>query len=354
MSDAKLRCQWTGMAPRALRELVDRFGSHEQVVDAIVRGRTKHSAEARTAVRVPAEVRREELTRAGVRWIPDTDPAFPRRLADRPDRPPGLFVVGELATGSTFAVVGTRTTSAYGRRLAEAYGAAIASEGWSTVSGLARGVDGAAHRGTVRAGGHGCAVLGSGVNVLYPAEHRALGNQLVKTGGAIVSEYPLGAEPRPWRFPPRNRIISGMADAVIVVEADVKGGALITASLALDQGVPVFATPGDVTRRTSRGCNLLVRDGAFPALDPEELIEDLRLLVGAPAKRGATAVYEGVHRWLVEALVHAHPGTIDNLVAESGRPIGEVVAAVGELVVAGVLRVDDDIYGTNPNSGAGK
>ena len=343
MSEAKLRCQWAGLAPKTLRDLVERYGSHDRVLAAIERGRTKHSAETRAAIRIPAGIRLEALQEAGVRWMPDTDPAFPTRLADRPDRPPGLFVIGDLADSPTFAVVGTRTTSAYGRRLAESYGSAIAAEGWSTVSGLARGVDGAAHRGTVRGGGHGCAVLGSGVNVLYPAEHRVLARQLIESGGAVISEYPLDAEPRPWRFPPRNRIISGMADAVIVVEADVKGGALITASLALDQGVPVFATPGDVTRRTSRGCNLLIRDGAFPALDPEELIEDLRLLVGAPPRKKPVEVYDGVHGWLIDALERIHPATIDNLVTESHKPVSEVAAAVGELVAAGVLTVDDDV-----------
>jgi DNA processing protein len=344
VSEAKLRCQWAGMAPKALRELVERYGSHDRAAAAIEYGKTRHSTETRAAVRVPAQERLEALHDAGVRWIVDTDPMFPRRLAERPDRPPGLFVIGEIAAGPTFAVVGTRTTSAYGRKLAEMYGKAIAGEGWSTVSGLARGVDGAAHRGTVRGGGHGCAILGSGVDVLYPAEHRSLARTLVETGGAIVSEYPLGAEPRPWRFPPRNRIISGMADAVIVVEADVKGGALITASLALDQGVPVFATPGDVTRRTSRGCNLLLRDGAFPSLDPEELIEDLRLLVGAPPRPDSCKAYDGAHMWLIQSLGRVHPGSIDNLVADTGRSVSEVVAAVGELVAAGTVVVDGDTY----------
>ncbi|MCH7667936.1 MAG: DNA-protecting protein DprA [Acidobacteria bacterium] len=332
------------MSPRTLRDLVARFGSYEAVVAAVTHGKTRQSSATRSALSVSAEERRASLEDAKVRWIADDDPSFPRRLANRPDRPPGLFIVGEIATGPTFAVVGTRTATTYGRNLATAYGEAIANEGWSTVSGLARGVDGAAHKGTVRGGGHGCVVLGSGVDVLYPPEHRSLARQLVDSGGAVVSEYPLGADPRPWRFPPRNRIISALADAVIVVEADVKGGALITASLALDQGVPVFAVPGDVNRRTSRGCNLLIRDGAFPALDPDELIEDLRLLVGAPPKPKSAKAIEPAVGWLVEAMERVHPATIDNLVIQSGRPVAEVVATVGEMVAAGDLIAIGDTY----------
>ena len=124
----------------------------------------------------------------------------------------------------------------------------------------------------------------------------------------------------------------------------MKGGALITASLALDQGVPVFAVPGDVNRRTSRGCNLLIRDGAFPALDPDELIEDLRLLVGAPPKPKSARAAEPTVGWLVEAMERVHPATIDNLVAQSGRPVAEVVATVGEMVATGDLVATGDTY----------
>jgi DNA processing protein len=136
----------------------------------------------------------------------------------------------------------------------------------------------------VDAGGVGVAVLGCGLDVAYPREHRDLAEALVSLGGAIVTEYPPGTPPEAWRFPPRNRIISGLSAAVVVVEANERGGALITAACALEQGVPVFAVPGDVDRAASRGCNLLIRDGAHPVLDPADLVAELELVLGPAAR----------------------------------------------------------------------
>ena len=153
------------------------------------------------------------------------------------------------------------------------------------MSGLARGIDAEAHLGTVDAGGPGVAVLGSGSNVVYPAENRGLHDRLIEDGGAVVTEYPPGTPPEPWRFPPRNRIIAGLSAAVVVVEAAVKGGALITAAAALDQGKAVLAVPGDVGRPASEGCNLLIRDGAVPVLGPDDLVEAVSLIVGPPRAR---------------------------------------------------------------------
>lgn len=150
------------------------------------------------------------------------------------------------------------------------------------VSGLARGIDGESHRGTVEAGGAGVAILGSGLDVWYPPEHQQLGQQLISLGGAVVSEYEMGAAPERWHFPRRNRLIAGLSQAVVVVEAGVKGGALITAGLALEQGRPVFTVPGDVDRPASEGCNLLLRDGAHPVLGPEDLVQELSLVLGPP------------------------------------------------------------------------
>jgi DNA processing protein len=197
-----------------------------------------------------------------------------------------LFVRGQIPTLPTVAIVGTRRCTTYGRHLAFEYGGAVADAGWCVSSGLARGIDGAAHKGVTSAGGVGVAVLGCGVDVAYPAEHAALASALVSGGGGVITEYPPGSPPEPWRFPPRNRIISGMAAAVVVVEAAVTGGALITAGYALTQGRVVFAVPGDIRRASSAGCNLLIRDGAHPVLDPDDLIEELSLVLGQPVARG--------------------------------------------------------------------
>ena len=165
---------------------------------------------------------------------------------------------------------------------AERYGSVAAEVGWHVVSGLARGIDAAAHRGALCASEYGdgrcIGVLGSGIDVVYPKGNSDLYRQVTGAGGVIVSEFPPGTRPDAWRFPTRNRIIAGLVDVVLVVEATRRGGALITARIALDYGVPVYAVPGDVDRETSMGTNDLIRDGAFPVFDPEDLATVLSLL----------------------------------------------------------------------------
>lgn len=207
---------------------------------------------------------------------------YPVGLSDV-EQPPVLWQVGSLSERPGVAVVGTRRCTRYGVDLAEAFGSAIARAGWTTVSGLARGIDTAAHRGCLRLSGHAVAVLGSGIDVVYPKENKPLYDQVVETGGAILSEYPPGTPPDRWRFPARNRILAAISSAVVVVEAAVTGGALITARLGAELGRPVFAVPGDVDRVMSEGCNRLIRDGAHPVLGSSDLIEELSLILGPPA-----------------------------------------------------------------------
>lgn len=213
--------------------------------------------------------------------IAPTDAHYPVGLHDL-EHPPRIWLAGELTERPGIAVVGTRRCTRYGVDLAESFGAAIARAGWTTVSGLARGIDTAAHRGCLRVTGHAVAVLGSGIDVCYPRENEQLYGQILATGGAIVSEYAPGTPPDRWRFPERNRIIAAMSAAVVVVEAAVTGGALITARLGAEIGRPVFVVPGDVDRKMSEGCNRLIRDGAAPVLGSADLIEELSLIVGQP------------------------------------------------------------------------
>ena len=210
--------------------------------------------------------------------------------------------------------------------------------GWPVVSGLARGVDGAAHRGGLAGPTPGVAVLGSGVDVWYPAIHRSLGQDLLDAGGAVVSEYPPGTRPEPWRFPLRNRIISGLAVAVVVVEAWPDGGALITARYGLEQGREVLALPGDIDRDTSVGCNLLIRDGAHPVLGPDDLIEALSLLTGTPPRPGGEADADPV------VLLAGPVGrSLDWMASELGWPISDLLTRVTQLELEGRVRRQADL-----------
>jgi len=288
MRDVWLRLLHAGLHPDRLRSLLAAAGSAERLLSRLRRGAAGPAVQ--DAVSVEAAARREQLARLGARLVLREDPGYPERLRSLPDAPPGLFVRGTLPTAPTFAVVGTRRCTAYGREIARSYGEAVAAAGWVLASGLARGIDGAAHRGTVSGAGRGVAVLGCGIDVRYPREHAGLAAALLDHGGGVVTEYPPGTAPEGWRFPPRNRIIAGMAIAVVVVEAGITGGALVTAGRALEYGIPVFAVPGDVDRASSRGCNLLIRDGAHPVLDAEDLVAELGLLLGARTASTASRV----------------------------------------------------------------
>lgn len=214
------------------------------------------------------------------RVISPGEAEYPEGLLDL-ETPPPVHVTGMLRTRPAVAVVGTRRCTRYGSRLADGFGRALAGAGWTVLSGLARGIDARAHEGALDAGGHAVAVLGTGLDVWYPAENRDLYQRLLDSHGALISEYPQGTTPDRWRFPERNRLIAAIASAVVVVEAHEKGGALITARLAAEIGRPVFVVPGDVDRPASTGCNRLIRDGAHPVLGSRDLLEELSLVLGS-------------------------------------------------------------------------
>ncbi|MBI5156779.1 MAG: DNA-protecting protein DprA [Acidimicrobiia bacterium] len=281
MSDARLGVAFLGLHPERRGELVRRHGGPSGLMRAVRRGQIEGIAP--DAAGSPA--RREAALRdAGARVVYLGAPEYPELLAVIADPPDVLFVRGSLPPAPMVAVVGTRRSTAYGRSLARAFGRAVAEAGWALCSGLARGIDGEAHRGALEAGGATVGVLGCGSDVVYPREHLRLIAE-VEGAGAVVTEYPPGTPPHGWRFPPRNRIISGLSRAVVVVEAAATGGALVTAARAAEQGREVFAVPGDVDRESSLGCNLLIRDGAIPVLGAADLIEALALVIGPVARR---------------------------------------------------------------------
>jgi DNA processing protein len=276
MKEARLAIAFLALHPERRRELLERHDGPRGLLAAVRRGAIPGLTAAAAAT---PDGRRNQMGAAGVHALFLGDPDYPASLAGIGDPPDVLFVKGAIPTTATVAVVGTRRSTAYGRGLARGFGRAIAAAGWALCSGLARGIDGEAHRGTIEAGGAGVGVLGCGPDVAYPREHAALMTSLAASG-AIITEYPPGTPPHGWRFPPRNRIISGLSRAVVVVEAGVTGGALVTAGLAMEQGREVFAVPGDVDREASVGCNLLIRDGAIPVLGADDLIAALELVLG--------------------------------------------------------------------------
>lgn len=269
-----------GMHPDRLRQLLAGSSSTGALLRRIRSGGLPLPEAAQRASFVEAAEREAEATAGGYRLVVLGDPEYPCLLAATPEAPFVLFVKGKVPPEPRVAVVGTRRCTSYGREMADEFGAALADAGVVVVSGLAYGIDEATHRATTRQGGVGIAVLGCGIDRWYPQANADLGRRLLDLGGAIISEYPPGVRPSGWRFPPRNRIISGLCAVTVVVEATVKGGALITARYAMEQGRDVFAVPGDIDRRSSDGTNRLIRDGAWPVFGPADLVESVERLVG--------------------------------------------------------------------------
>ncbi|MDE6621514.1 MAG: DNA-processing protein DprA [Lachnospiraceae bacterium] len=216
------------------------------------------------------------LTETGVSYTYCQASGFPEKLAEIPDPPFGIFYKGKLPDRRipAVALIGARKCSEYGRVMAERFAKGFAERGVNIISGMAIGIDGISQAAALKAGGNSYAVLGCGVDVIYPRSNEALYRQLVEKGG-VLSEYPPQMEPRPALFPPRNRLISALADVVLVVEAREKSGTLITVDMALEQGREVYTIPGRCTDSLSTGCNRLIRQGAAVAVTPEDIIEDM-------------------------------------------------------------------------------
>lgn len=340
--DARLRLAFCGLHPDRAARLVRDLGSPGAVLTALADGRVPAPEAVRRSAALGAAACRERLARLRVSAVFRGGAGYPAHLGELPGAPEVLFLKGRLPPEPGVAIVGTRRCTRYGLGLARVYGQACAAAGWPVVSGLARGADAEAHRGVADAGGVGVAVLGCGPDIVYPPEHRSLAEGLLAAGGGVVTEYPPGTRPEPWRFPPRNRIIAGLAAAVVVVEAAETGGALITAAAALEQDRHVFAVPGDVGRETSRGCNLLIRDGATPVLDPADLVASLSLLLGparAPAAAAPAPPRDAAGRALLAALP---PGgtSLEAAAAGAGLGVAAAMAAAARLEVAGLVRRD--------------
>ena len=221
-------------------------------------------------------LRYDRMCSSGIRLIHLFSPEYPEKLKNIPDSPCGLFVKGNLPDPDipALGMVGARACSGYGSKMAHETARKLSSYGIQTVSGMAVGIDSVCARSTLDAGGKTFAILGSGIDVIYPKENIELYYNIIMSGGGIISEYPMGSVPYPWRFPHRNRLISGLSDVLLVIEAGKRSGTLTTAMHALDQGKDVYALPGRITDPLSEGCNRMIADGAGVLLDPDDLLED--------------------------------------------------------------------------------
>ena len=242
---------------------VEKIG--EKTANSIIANRDK----------IDVEKIRARMDAVGARYIHFNDPRYPALLRKIPDPPVGFYIIGDCDfSAPCISIIGSRNCSVYGQISARKFAASFARAGFTVASGMARGIDSCAHYGALEAKGKTVAVLGCGADVLYPPENGDLYNRLV-SHGAIVSEFPLGTRADRQNFPIRNRIVAGLSVATLVVESDIKGGSMITARLAGEQGRDVFAIPGRIDQSTSRGCNALIRDGVRLATCPEDIIDEL-------------------------------------------------------------------------------
>jgi DNA processing protein len=275
----------------------------------------------------------------GIQVLIREDEFYPRRLREIDQPPPVLYVRGELLPEDDFsvAVVGTRRVTPYGRQIASELASYLGANGITVVSGLARGVDAIAHDAVMKAGGRTIAVLGSGVDRIYPPEHERLAGQIISRG-ALVSDYAPGTPPDSTNFPPRNRIISGLSMATVVIEAGETSGALITATFAVNQGREVFAVPGSILAPQSKGTNRLIQLGAHPLLEMRDVLETLQLQqVQQHVNARRNLPVDGIERRLLSSL-GGEAQHIDELSIKSGLPIEQVSATLAIMELKGLVR----------------
>jgi DNA processing protein len=343
-----------GIGPRLRKALLEHFGSAAAVIRAQARelcdvpgiGQklSRGIVQARKQIDVAAEL--ERCRAGGVSVLVESGGDYPEILRKIPDPPGVLFVRGQLeaSDGLAVAIVGTRHATQYGVTQAERLAAGLARAGYTIVSGLARGIDAVAHRAALAAGGRTLAVLGSGVLNIYPPEHEQLAADVIARG-AVISENPPLSPPLAGAFPQRNRIVTGLSLGVIVVEAADRSGALISARHATEQGREVFAVPGRVDSRMSRGCHKLIRDGAKLVETVDDVLEELGpLATPTPLAAGQEPVRHPAELQLNEpekavlAVIGDDPQTIDDVAAHSGLPVQNVLSTISVLEMRRLIR----------------
>lgn len=326
------------LGPKRFHVLIEAFGCASKALSAPASawrslGLPAVSAEARRSskVRDGASEALAWLARPAQHLLMWDQPEYPALLAQIDDAPPLLFVAGDpgILEKPQLAMVGSRRASRPGMDTAAAFSRSLASAGFVITSGLAVGIDGAAHQAALDVGGHTIGVLGTGLENFYPQRHRKLAAAMIAQGSAVVSEFPLDTAPQAGNFPRRNRIISGLSLGVLVVEASMSSGSLITARLAAEQGREVYAIPGSIHHPAAKGCHQLIRDGAVLVETIEHILEGLRGWQRLPPAAPVPVTHPLV------ALLHAAPHSSEALAIASGRPLSQVLATLTELELEG-------------------
>jgi DNA processing protein len=336
----------SGIGPVRTAALLEVCGSAEAVWHASIQqlktaGLDRRSLEnllqARRDLDVSAEW--ERVCAAGIRLLTLDDDDYPANLRQIDAPPPLLYVRGELQPNDLWAVgiVGTRRASVYGREVALTLARDLAGAGVTIVSGLALGIDTVAHQAALDAGGRTLAVLGSGVDQIYPPTNRGLA-QAIQSQGALISEYPLGMRPEAGNFPPRNRIISGLSKGVVIVEASERSGALITARFAAEQNRDVFAVPGSILHPGSVGCNTLIQQGATPLLSSQDVIQQLNLAQIGAQRAAQTIISADPQETQLLKHLTRDPCHVDDLVRHSDLPAPHVAALLALMELKGLVR----------------
>ena len=281
----------------------------------------------------------EQIQSKGIQVLTWLDEAYPQRLKEIEQPPPVLYLRGELIPEDTWAVaiVGTRRVTPYGRQITEEIASFLAANSVTVVSGLARGVDALAHNAALKAGGRTLAVLGSGVDRIYPPENRTLAGNIFEHG-AVLSDYAPGTPPESSNFPPRNRIISGLSMAVVVIEAGETSGALITAEFAADQGRDVFAVPGNILAPQSKGTNKLIQQGAHPLLSANDILQVLNLTHVGQHKAARKALPADEVEAKLLAAMGEEPLHVDDIRNQTDLPVEKVSATLVMMELKGMVR----------------
>lgn len=336
----------SGIGAARVRALLDYFGdlstawnapAHDLRQAGLDRRSLNNLLKARRDLDLDAEANR--IRRAGVKLLIWGDPDYPYLLSQVYNAPPVLYVWGALTKEDEWAVsvVGTRRASVYGKEAARMVSSGLARAGVTVVSGLARGIDSVAHRSCLESGGRTIAVLGSGVDVIYPRENARLATEIAERG-AVVSEYALGTKPDARNFPPRNRIISGLTLGTVVIEAGRSSGALITASFAAEQGRDVFAVPGSIFARTSQGTNHLVQQGATMVCEVNDVLEELNLTMVSEQAQAREVIPENDTEAQLLSHLGAEPLHVDELGRAVSLPIAQVTSALALMELKGMVR----------------